>query len=263
MLSTSWALKGKADKLLYLTEHTHFRPSPVQSPELSALGNTRQGEHGHSPRELGDRRGMYTHRHKAVITSTCCPFRAYCVISCLWFHLLAIKTQGLSRQVLWNQATHEEMRLKEMTRSAQGPSSVNKPRFEQLCVHLPSVNPFQVPVAVPCCPSLFSSYSSSAWKTFHSLLSALCILPDLPDRMLLSVLSSHAVPHEFRLAFIGHHVKCETGHDGGKWAQIPKLPKEQIILNSRNCDRAVESSQNRYANLDTWVTEYFCPHRLK
>ena len=155
MLSTSWALKGKSDKLLYLTEHTHFRPSPVQSPELSALGNTRQGEHGHSPRELVDRWGMYTHRHKAVITSTCCPFRAYCVISCLWSHLLAIKIQGLSRQVLWNQATHEEMRLKEMTRSAQGPSSVNEPRFEQFCVHLPSLNPFEVPVAVPCCLSFF------------------------------------------------------------------------------------------------------------
>lgn len=165
MLSTSWALKGKADKILCLTEHTHLRPSPVQSPELCALGSTRQGEDGHSPRELVDRRGTHTHKHKVVITSTCCPFRAYCVISCLWSHLLAIKIQGLSRQVLWNQVTHEEMRLKEMTWSAQGPPSVNEPRFEHLCVLLPSFSPFQAPAAVPCCLSL--SYSS-AWKTFPS-----------------------------------------------------------------------------------------------
>lgn len=51
---------------------------------------------------------------------------------------------------------------------------------------------------------------------FPSLLSTLRVLPDLPDRMLLSALSSHAVPQEFRLAFIGHHVKCETGQDRGK-----------------------------------------------
>lgn len=257
VLSTSWALKGKADKLLYLTEHTHFRSSPVQSPELRALGNTRQGGHAHSPRELVDREGTYTQKHKAVITSTCCPFRACCVISCLWSHLLAIKIQGLSRQVLWNQSAHEEMRLEEITRSAQGPSSVKEPRFEHLCVHLPSFNP----LGASSCPLLsitflFFQFFCLKNLPFLSLLSALHILPDLPVRMLLSVLSSHTVPHEFRLTFTGHHVKCQTGQDSGKWAQIPKLPKEKIILNSRNRDRAVKSSQNplcKFWHLSHWV----------
>lgn len=48
MLSTSWALEEKADKLLHLTEHTQFEPSLVESPEPDAAGNARQ-EHAHSP----------------------------------------------------------------------------------------------------------------------------------------------------------------------------------------------------------------------
>lgn len=42
MLSTSWALEEKADKLLHLTEHTQFEPSLVESPEPDAAGNARQ-----------------------------------------------------------------------------------------------------------------------------------------------------------------------------------------------------------------------------